>query len=185
VSEHSNSGIQSFVSYLHTVLPSRIRGEITKQISSQNQVPFAEMFDYTIRNCLDQTGNEWLQGQDVQSVDHQDLTCQPWNNDLSTSWPSQAITPSSSLDQSLSFTGLGLQCLTPGNLNEMSGSTWTWSTQFQSGNVEPASVETGACTYRSADIMDFSGPSGTSYGPAWNSDPLQWSAIDPPNIILD
>jgi hypothetical protein len=183
VYEDSHSGIQSFVSYLHEVLPSRIREEITKQISSQNQVPSADMIDHAIHNCLDQTGNEWLQGRDVQPVDYQDLTCQPGETGLSMGCPSYANTPSSSLDHGLPFPGIELEYLTPWNPNEMSLQASAWPPQFQNGNAEPASIETGISLYRNADIMDYSVPSSTSSGFTCGSDSVQWSSGDPHDII--
>jgi hypothetical protein len=141
------------------------------------------MIDHAIRNCLDQTGNEWLHGQDVQPVDYQDLSGPPGETDLSTSWSSYANTPTSSLDQTLSLPDIELECVTPWNQYEMSSQASTWQTRFQNGNAEPASTETGMSLYRNSDMMDYSGSSSTSNWFTCGSDDVQWSSGDPYDTI--
>jgi hypothetical protein len=176
VSETCNGEIQSFFSYLHDVLPSRIREEITKQISSPNQVSSADTLDCTVRNCLNQTRNEWHQVHDVQPADHQNFDCQSWDDDPSTSWLSYPNTPSSCFDQNLSLTGLGLDHLTPRHQTEMVLPSWTWEVPFQNGNAESASIDPRMSSYRSVELLDCSRTSTMSDGLTWLADTSPWAS---------
>src|SRR4051812_12775799 len=109
-----NDGVQLFISYLHSVLPSRVREELARQLGVRDQVPTTDMLlDDTVRMCLNQTGTEWLQGHDLQPADHQGLMSQRHHYDLSTSWASYPNNESSYLSQSLSYSDLESQYLAP------------------------------------------------------------------------
>ena len=180
----STDGVQSFVGYLHAVLPSRIRGEISRQTCNGDQASSASVFDNAIHNCIDQTGSEWLQGQVVQPTETQDLMSQRWCGDMGTSWPSPADTGSSGVDQGLAFSDLGLEDFPAWSQNELSAQASTWPTQFDNGNGELDSTYTGMPSYRSAGVMECSMPSSTSDGFTWHSDGVQWPSSDPHDIIV-
>lgn len=185
-SEDYNGEIQSFVSYLSTVLPNCIREEITKHVSGQNQVPSADILNRAVRNCLNQTGREWHEVHSVQTVENQDLAYQLGDNDLSTGGLSYPNTPSSSLDQSLSLTTQELEQTTPRHQNELGLPSWTWANTFPNGYAEPTSIDTGMSSYGIADLLDCSRTWSTSDGLPWSSDTLQWTSGDPHDpIILD
>jgi hypothetical protein len=149
VSDDCHGGVRSFFAYLHAVLPSRVRGELIRQMSSQNQAPLVDWIDCAIRNCLDQMGSEWLQGGHVQLTSHQDLMSERGSGELSTSWLSCANSASSGLDQNVSFRELGLD-LPPQwdqTENELSGQSSNWLAQFENDSAGPASIDLGGSSY--------------------------------------
>src|ERR1700722_10482466 len=155
--QHSSSGIydsiQSFINYLHLVLPSRVREEFARQKCVRDQVPSADMLlDDAVRMCLNQTGAEWLQGHDLQPADHQGLMSQRLYCDLSTSWASYSNNESSYLNQSLSYSDLESQCLVPWNQNGMSIQPSTWPMQFEHNNVESFPTDLEGPSYSSGEI---------------------------------
>jgi hypothetical protein len=160
--QHSSSGIndsiQSFINYLHSVLPSRVREEFGRQIYVRDQVPSADILDVAIRTCLNQTGTEWLQGHDLQPADHQGLMSQRWYCDLSTSWPSYPNNEPSYLNQALSYSDLESQYLAPWNQNGMSVQSSTWPMQFEHDSVGPFLIDQEGPSYSSGEIRDCSVP---------------------------
>ena len=178
VSEDCGSGeIQSFASYFRRVLPSRIRQEIVKQISRQNQVPSASTLDSVIRSCLDQTENEWHQARNVQPVENQEWACQSGDNDPTTSWPSNPSTPTPSLNQSLSSTDMALDHSIPRHQNEVVRPSWAWADTFSNEFPEFVSVEPALFSYGEADLPDHSRAALTPcYSFAWDSNSVQWSS---------
>jgi hypothetical protein len=146
--QHSSSGIndsvQSFINYLHSVLPSRVREEFARKMCVRDQVPSVDMLlDDAIRTCLSQTGTEWLQSHGLQPADHQDLMSQRGYCDLSTSWASYPNNESSYLNQSPSYSNLESQYLAPWNQNGMPLQPSTWPMQFEHDSVEPFSIDLG------------------------------------------
>jgi hypothetical protein len=176
VSEDGHGEIQSFISHLYAILPSRIREELSKQLSGPDQVSFHEAVDSAVRNSLNRTRSEWHQVQDAQSVEQQDSTCHSWGNDSSMNWLSYPSTPSSGLDRNLLLTGLDLDYLTPKHLNEPGLPSWTWGSPLPNGNAEPASIETGLRLNESAELLDYPSTSTTSDMLAWDADALQWAS---------
>jgi hypothetical protein len=159
--QHSSSGIndsiQSFINYLHSVLPSRLREEFARQKCVRDQVPSADMLlDDAVRTCLNQTGAEWLQVHDLQSADLQGLTSQRWYCDLSTNWASDPNNEPSCLNQSLSYSDLESQYLAPWNQNGMSVQPSTLPMQFEHDGVGPFPVGLGGPYYSSREIRDCS-----------------------------
>jgi hypothetical protein len=157
--QHSSSGIndsiQSFINYLHLVLPSRVREEFARQKCVRDQVPSADMLlDDAVRTCLNQTGAEWLQSHDLQPADHQGLMSQRLYCDLSTSWASYSNNEPSYLNQSLSYSDLESQCLVPWNQNGMSIQPSTWPMQFEHGNVGSFPIDLEGPSYSSGEIRD-------------------------------
>jgi hypothetical protein len=184
VSGDSHGGVQSFFTYLHAVLPCRIREELTKQLSSPNATPLGDMLEYAVHSCLNQTGSEWLQSQEVQSTNHGGSAFQRSDVGLSSTWSSYANTASSGFDHGLSCSDLGLEDPTPWDLNEMPMQTSTWSAPFENRNAELASTNPGMPSYGGADMMECSEPSSSSVGFPWGSDTAQWSSGDPHDIIV-
>ena len=125
-------------------------------MSGQNQVPLADWIDCGIRKCLDQMGSEWLQGEHAQLTGHQDLMSERGSGELSTSWLSYANSPSSGLDQSLSFRELGLDLPSQWDQreNELSGQSSNWPAQFGNDIAGPASIDLGGPSYGIEDTSN-------------------------------
>jgi hypothetical protein len=154
-----NDSVQLFISYLHSVLPSRVREELTRQLRVRDQVSSPDMLvDDVIRTCLNQTGTEWLHGHDIQPADCQGLMSQRQHCDPSTSWASYPNNESSYLNQNLSYSDLELQYLAPWDQIGMSVQPSTWPMQLEYDSAGPFSIDQRGPFYSSGEVRDCSVP---------------------------